>query len=894
MRLLRDRVASFQLDIHQECGERLPENRWVSYRCRSILARPRGFRERDNTMTRQLIKCLILTFLLASCVAVVRPAHAQYVPASGSGITKWAPAQKPTTVGPVDVGVILIVFPDTTLSGGIPEFKTELDNMHGMTQEAYFKIYSNGITWPVAKIFPNEDEGSIYHAPQCYGYYCKYDFWTNPIGWKSTGDGSRRASQLRADALQAARSKSSAKFRTIAYSYITTFNPDRSLRPDLRRYYAGGLGGNPQKYPDPTIRANAPVSKQEKDKLPELTMGGKPFDPWDWYHPSVAWGEPMWANSIIQFNNASAGTFAHEFGHTIGAPDIYRVGRANDGIGGTPVLFAYGPTATAFSRYYHHGYLPEKNYPTLTESGTYTLYPRHITPEHDEAPGYVIPSKHPHYFYHIEYIYGENPALGAGGADEVQTHAKGLRSEYFSAVEGVLISVINLGESNYLGSPDGFYTYRPNDPWFRGVGDLDQCLFGSQYNRQIFNMTSEPSSRLPNLLDGGVSFKNITEHQGTATFDVEIDKTPVTQEVYKESLLPQVRLEPIDEVLPTSFRMALTVKFRGEPLIDQYGMCWSTSKNPQITNEHYTLSNCNYDMVRGRALNLRPNTKYYVKAWATNAKGTRYSDEELEVMTPSLATDVQEAGPLLLDSFSDNGMLHDRFSNDSFDRYGYKTPGYESYAPVAVLAKLAAYYHPEGLPAPHGNVAPNPARGDTLGPGHELIVDVNPKAGSSKTPIDFGRLHWDPRENDPAWRTVETLSLFEQMRADAKACKMYDLTLNRDFLSGFNRIFRHKMEPVFRAVTDKNLEETLKLIKTELTNARPVIVIESPQMVVKNPDHRLQWGLIDGFRNGKELHIDFPRDTDVLKSKADRVKDTTLDTLIFKDYDLAVVTHISF
>jgi hypothetical protein len=844
-------------------------------------------------MTRQQTKSL-LCFLLALCAAISPRASAQYVPANGSGIAKFSPAQKPTAVGPVDVGVILILFPDTVLSGGIPRFKTELDNVHGLSQEDYFKIYSNGITWPVPKLYPSEDEAKIYRAPECYGYYCKYDYWGDPIGWRSTEEGQKRAGMLRSDALKAARSSApSSKFRTLAYCYITTFNADRAQRVDIRRYYAGICGKKGEDYPDPT-KPDAGQTKHAKDNLPPLMMWEKPFDPWDYYHPAVAWGEPMWPNSTIQFNNASGGTLAHEFGHTIGAPDIYRVGRTNDGIGGTPVLLAYGPTATAFSRFYHHGFLQEKNYPTITESGTYTLYPRHITPEANEALGFIIPSRHPHYFYHIEYLYGENPALCAGGGDEVQTHDKGQRSEYFASIEGVLISVINLGESNYLGSPDGFYTYRPNDPWFRGAGDLDQCLFGSQYNRQSFNMQSEPSSRLPNLLDGGVVFKNITEHQGTATFDVEIDKTPLSPAVYQQSVLPLVRLEPIDEILPTSFRMTLTVKFRGEPLIDQYGMCWATSTNPQITNEHFTLSNCNYDMVQGRALNLRPDTKYYVRGWATNAKGTRYSDEELVVKTPPLAAAVQEVGPLLLDSFSDNGWLHERFSNDSFDRYGFKTSAYQSYAPAAVLAKLAAYYHPEGLLAPHGNVAPNPAKGDTLGPGHELIVDVDPKAGTSKTPLDFGRLHWDPRESDPAWRTVETLALFEQMRSDARQSKMYDQTLSREFLTGLGRIFRHKMQPQFQPVTAKNLEQSLKLIKTELTNARPVLVIESPQDSKTHPDLRIQWGLIDGFRDESKVHIDFPADTEFLKSKNDRHQYTTLDSLIAKDYDFAIVTHISF
>jgi hypothetical protein len=831
----------------------------------------------------------IIAIYLVFCFAFIPRALGQRASSSGTELKKWSPAQKPTMTGPIDVGVVLILFPDTKLQGGIPKFKTDLDSINGLTQEDYFKIYSNGITWPVAKIYPSEDEASIYHAPECYGYYCKYDYWSDPIGWHGTGEGQKRAAMLKADALREAKAKSpGAKFRTMAFCYITTFNPEKSARPDIRRYYAAICGQKPEVYPDPA----RPGTTSPKADLPELKKWEKPFLPWDYYHPSVSWGEPMWPNSSIQFNNASAGTFAHEFGHVLGAPDIYRIGRSNDGIGGAAVLLSFGPTATAFSRYYHHGFVPEKNYPTITQSGTYTLSPRSITPEKDEALGFVIPSRDPHYFYQIEYLYGENPALCAGGGDEAQTRHEGEHLESFATREGVLISVINLNESNYLGSPDGLYTYRPNDPWFRGLGDVSDCLFGLNYNRQEFNMKTEPSSRLPNLLDGGVSFKNITEHQGTASFDVEIDKTPLLPAVYQAAQLPLMKLDSVDEVLPTSFRMKLIPKFRGEPLVDQYGMCWSTSKNPEVSYDHFTLSNCNYEMYQGRALNLKPNTKYYVRGWATNSKGIRYSDEELEVKTPATTAEITEVEPLLLDSFSNNGMLHDKFSLNVFDAYGAKAQGYEAYAPVAVLGKLAAYYRPDNLLAPHANVAPNPSRGDALGPGHELIVPLNPNGGSKKSSIDFGRLHWDPYESDPVWRTVETISLFEQMHTQAKACKMYDKMLSRDFVIGFNKIFPYKMEPQFQPVTAQNLDATLKLIKSELINARPVLVIESPQPHT-NAEARLQWGLIDGFKDDT-VHIDFPLDTEILKEKDDRLKYTTLDSLIVKYYDLAIVSHINF
>lgn len=120
----------------------------------------------------------------------------------------------------------------------------------------------------------------------------------------------------------------------------------------------------------------------------------------------------------------------------------------------------------------------------------------------------------------------------------------------------------------------------------------------------------------------------IQEHQGTLTFDLEINKRSVSGSTYGLSMLPQIRLDSVSDVQPTSFTMDCTIKFRGEPIKTTYGFCWSKSTNPTVRDSNYTLSH--RECYRGHAIGLNPGTTYYVRSFATNGLGYRYSDEELE------------------------------------------------------------------------------------------------------------------------------------------------------------------------------------------------------------------------------------------------------------------------
>lgn len=786
---------------------------------------------------------------------------------------KWSPAARHSLAGAVPVAVIFVEFQDTAFSQTPYELKNEMEKMGDLSQEEYFKIYSNGIVWPVITIYPNDKD--VYKDAHYMGYYCYYDFWSNPIGWKSSEEGGKRVAELKARALAFAKSKTSKmNYKSLNFSYCVDPITDPAKRPNINGFYthvaqpAGDTGDGDNGAGDDKKRKRTIRKKdKEEDSIDDtkvvhpaaLVQDEEPFDAWGHYSPAVRWAEPLWPNSSIQQWGASPGTFAHEFGHVIGAPDVYRIGRANDGIGGVSALLCYGPTSTAFSRYYHHGYLDAKNYPTITTSGSYTLHPRHITPSGNESLGFIIPSRHPHYYYHVEYICGEKPALGANGSVEgMNDHSKG-NIYTGEATEGMLISVIRPGLGSYQGSPDMFYTYRENDPYFRGSGNTGKCIFGKKYRKTEFNMKTEPSSRLPNLLDGGVKISNIKEAQGTLTFDVEIDKTPLKGPEYKESLIPQIQLDGVDQILSTSFRMTCQHKFRGEPLIESYGFCWNTSPKPTLSNSVYTLRHG--EIFEGRALNLMPGKKYYVRAWASNKMGTRYSDEEIEVTTLKKDADPGAVDPLCLDRHAHNWMIYvtfyghgpggkivdmkkkKRMRSGSQLKELAKSSHFTSFPALVTLGKMMSYFRPEKIMITMGG-------------------DGSDKKGR-EVAMDYGQFHWEPYVSDPGYRTAPTIAFYRSVLKISKELQMHLGDINDTWIKTFplnaRRLLKLKELPVITEITEENMGESFETIKKELLESRPVMILQNP-----GPEsyEMPQWAVIDAINKKGELNIQYPSDCD--------------------------------
>ena len=98
--------------------------------------------------------------------------------------------------------------------------------------------------------------------------------------------------------------------------------------------------------------------------------------------------------------------------------------------------------------------------------------------------------------------------------------------------------------------------------------------------------------------------------------------------------------------------------FDGGAQISKMGICWSTQSHPTIQDNKKEVQTKTsvFDMI-----SLRPNTTYYVRAYAENKKGISYSEEKsfitltLPVVQTNEVTDVQSGSAILSGTLLFNG-----------------------------------------------------------------------------------------------------------------------------------------------------------------------------------------------------------------------------------------------
>ncbi len=91
-------------------------------------------------------------------------------------------------------------------------------------------------------------------------------------------------------------------------------------------------------------------------------------------------------------------------------------------------------------------------------------------------------------------------------------------------------------------------------------------------------------------------------------------------------VLPTIVTTPISEISFTTALCGGNITNDGGATITARGICWSATPNPTLTNNH-TMDGNGTGMFASNLTGLLENTVYYVRAYATNSKGTAYGNE---------------------------------------------------------------------------------------------------------------------------------------------------------------------------------------------------------------------------------------------------------------------------
>ena len=101
--------------------------------------------------------------------------------------------------------------------------------------------------------------------------------------------------------------------------------------------------------------------------------------------------------------------------------------------------------------------------------------------------------------------------------------------------------------------------------------------------------------------------------------------------------VPTVITTTISNVTSTSAVIGGKVTSDGNIPVTQTGICYSTSQNPTISN-HFVVGDHNTGDFTCNLTGLTPNTKYYVRAFATNGAGTAYGEQKNFTTNNSIPT----------------------------------------------------------------------------------------------------------------------------------------------------------------------------------------------------------------------------------------------------------------
>ena len=116
-------------------------------------------------------------------------------------------------------------------------------------------------------------------------------------------------------------------------------------------------------------------------------------------------------------------------------------------------------------------------------------------------------------------------------------------------------------------------------------------------------------------------------------------KSEVKSFTTKDCGLPTVSTNEVTNITETSAICGGNVLDAGGGIISARGVCWGTSINPTINTNDTTINGSGTGSFTSNITGLSPATTYYVRAYATNEKGTAYGEQlTFTTLIPTVTT----------------------------------------------------------------------------------------------------------------------------------------------------------------------------------------------------------------------------------------------------------------
>ena len=107
---------------------------------------------------------------------------------------------------------------------------------------------------------------------------------------------------------------------------------------------------------------------------------------------------------------------------------------------------------------------------------------------------------------------------------------------------------------------------------------------------------------------------------------ITVDSDKSVTATFTELQLATITIITISNITPTSAQSGGNVTDDGGASVTARGVCWSTSQNP-TTDNSCTTDGSGTGSFTSNLTGLNPDTRYYVRAYATNSQGTAYGTQ---------------------------------------------------------------------------------------------------------------------------------------------------------------------------------------------------------------------------------------------------------------------------